>query len=180
MERTNGTLGQIMEYVAGSCHRHCPYDHVLKLSCTQYSILLTPTGALLVMMCQYRSTATFSVFTLFIFLSMILSMIISMTSWENLGDILGHLGGILGISWGFLGLSWGYLVDILGISWRYIGFLWSERTFGVSLVIFIISLIRIKTKIIIIIALQVHPTVELQRDPIWPGHRLESLVWHCH
>ena len=64
---------------------------------------LVPTGTPIVMMCQYRSNATFSVSTQPISISMSLSMILSMTPWEHVGDILG-------ISWGFLGV-------ILGISW---------------------------------------------------------------
>ena len=59
-------------------------------------------------------------------------MILSVTSWEHLGDILE-------ISWrhfaNILVKSWGYLVDNLGISWGYLGFLLSERISGVSPVI---------------------------------------------
>ena len=75
---------------------------------------LVPTGTPIVMMCQYRSNATFSVFTQPISISMSLSMILSMTPWEHVGDILRTF--------------WEYLGDFLGLSWGYLGFLLSERT----------------------------------------------------
>ena len=94
-----------------------------------FTRMLALRGALMVMMCQYRSTGTFSVSTQPIFFSMIFSMILYMTFWGHLEDILGtssgHLRDIFGTSSGHLrnifGTSSGHLVYILGISWEYLG-----------------------------------------------------------
>ena len=75
-----------------------PSPHVLHIyikfiaMLDRWPILLAPTGALIVMMCQIH--CDFFSFHSAIFLSIILSM----SSWKDLGDILGISGGFLKIS----------------------------------------------------------------------------------